>query len=36
MPYMNVVLDVVAAMNALRTVWNYPKECKISFKSLFV
>ena len=28
MPYVNVVLDVGAAMNALRTVWNYPEEYK--------
>ena len=33
---MNVVLDVGAAIKAFRTVWNYPKECKISFKSFFV
>ena len=28
MPYVNVVLDVGAAINALRTVWNYPEEYK--------
>ena len=28
MPYVIVVLDVGAAMKALRTVWNYPKEYK--------
>ena len=28
MPCMNVVLDVGAAMNALRTIWNYPQEYK--------
>ena len=33
---MKVVLDVGAAIKAFRTVWNYPKECKISFKSFFV
>ena len=26
--YVNVDLDVGEAMNALRTVWNYPEECK--------
>ena len=28
MPYVNVDIDVGAAMNALRTVWNYPEEYK--------
>ena len=34
MPYVTVVLDVGAAMKALRTVWNYPKEYKKHYHSL--
>ena len=28
MPYVNVVLELGAAINALRTVWKYPEENK--------